>query len=199
MRIPQGHRDLVRYVRRKQLRRGLGYLLFLGIWLFTALFYNREHATYPPERRFVGGRMALWMGIGIFIGFFLFRVYRLITQRTVAGIIESEKTSHTYAASADPGAFQPMHYAERTHVVLRIRQDDKKKRRVRFEQKTGFYQYYPQGARVVRFAELPYPVRLDADDATGLVCAACGEWHKSEHTRCEKCGHTLLHPEELQP
>lgn len=199
MRIPQGHRDLVRYVRRKQWRRSLGYLLFLGLWLYTALSYNREHATYPPERRFVGERMALWMGVGIVLGFFLFRIYRFLTQRSVVGTIATEKTSHTYAASSDPGAFPPMHYAERIHMVLRIKGARGKVRKVRFEQKTGFYQYYPQGARVVRFAELPYPLRLDADETTGLVCVACGEWHRQEHTHCEKCGHTLLRPEELQP
>lgn len=199
MRIPQEHRDLIRYVRRKQWRRALGCLLFLGLWLYTALAYNREHATYSPEKRFVGGRMALWMGVGAVLGFFLFRIYRFVTQRTVAGTIFAEKTSHTYASSADPGAFRPVQYAERIHVVLRIKGTRGKTRRVRFEQKNGFYRYYAHGARVVRFAELPYPVRLDADETTGLVCAACGEWHTAEHTHCEKCGHTLLRPEELQP
>lgn len=198
MRIPQGHRDLERYVQRKQWRRALGYLLFLGLWLYTALAYNREHATYPPERRFVGGRMVLWVGVGILLGFFLFRVYRFWTRRTVSGTIASEKTSHTYAASSDPGAFQPVNYAERIHVVLRIKDERGRMHRVRFEQKNGFYQYYPRGARVVRFAELPYPLRLDADETVGLVCAACGEWHTSEHSVCEKCGHTLLRPENLE-
>ena len=198
MRIPKGHNDLVRYARRKQWRRGLGYLIFLGLWLYTALSYNQNHMTYPPVRRCVGGRMVLWMGVGILLGFLLFRIYRFYTQRTIAGTIESDRTAHTYTSSSDPGAFQPVNYAERVHVVLRIKGDDGKTRRVRFEQKTGFYQYYRQGQRVVRLAELPYPVHLDGDKADGSVCAACGEFHQSEQPTCEKCGRTLIHPREFQ-
>ena len=209
--IPSNNRDLRRYVARNLVLRLMGYVVWIAAFWLGAQGYNDSHQTNPPEQRIVGWRMAVWMMAAAAIGFFLFRLWRLITQRGLEGRIEKSKLSHSYASSADPGAGNSINYDFRMHTYLVIRDKRGRRRRIRFEQKSGFYLYYYPGSYVRRFAGLPYPVRDprqipmiegkgdNHDDlSNGYLCVACGNLDNRDlKVPCGRCGYSLIDPAEV--
>ena len=213
-RIPHDNRDLIRFVRWQRIRRIGGYLLWLTIFLLSAWFYNDAHQTYPPERRMVGWRLAVLMFAAAVTGFFIFRMWKFFSHRTVEGRIEQSALSHTYTTTDDPGQMKTINYDFREHTYLIVRTDKGKKRRIRFEQKTGFYLYYYPGSYICRFSELPYPIcdparrcrpdveqtraaqRHHDDLSEGRICVACGFLNRG-HEICDRCGLSLIDPKDV--
>ena len=214
--LPQRNRDLARYVRRKRAVR-LGLLALWTLLLVVgAILYNRSHekSVLPP---IVGWRMAAWIAAALVSGALLFRVPQLFFDRSFTGVILRSGLSHSYSASADPGATRASQDF-RLNTVLRVRTDEGKIRRIRFEQKPGSYFYYHEGNRVCHISGLPYPVAdpatmqapprvssLRDEDSTGsdpidprasYVCAACGQFGRAP-TVCARCGLSLIDPRDL--
>lgn len=197
LRIPRSHRDLSRYVfRRDATRLGL-YLLWTVAWLAGALYYNQGRLHLPEERLLLGWKLWLWMGIALVSGFLLLRIWRFFTDRTCHGIITQAALSRSYDNSPDPGVARRTDFDFRLNTSLRLVTPGGRRIRLRFEQKNGFYQYYHEGEEVLRLHGLPYPINLDPEAPHGFVCAACGQIHAEYQERCEVCAHTLLHPREL--
>ena len=215
-RIPEENRDLRSYVLRRRLLQLTGFTLWLAAFGFGAWFYNDSHQTYPPQRRIVGWRLLLWMLVAAAVGFFLFRLWKFFTQRGVEGAVAESGLSHSYTPSADPGAGNPVNYDFRLNTYLVIRDEKGKRRRLRFEQKPGFYLYYYEGTHVCKLSGLPYPIRdperccrparrysegaRDPHDdlSGGYLCAACGNlnnWDLS--VPCGRCGLSLVDPAKL--
>lgn len=205
--IPKQNKDLRRYVLRRKWMRVLWFLLWVTVLIVGALSYNNAHQTYPPERRILGWKLALWIAAAVVSGFFLFRLYRFFTDRTFCGYIERSALSHSYSSSADPG--EAASYDFRLNTSLILRTDVGKRKRIRFEQKPGFYLYYHEGTYVCHLEGLPYPVcdpsrrtlpegitEKDAD-AAGYLCAACGMINPELARPCASCGHSLIDPEKL--
>jgi hypothetical protein len=193
--IFKAHSDLRRYVLWRDVRRVIGFLLWVGIWLGGALSYNANHKTYPDYRRMVGWRLWLWLALAAATGFFLFRLWKFFTDRTFEGTIQQAGLSRSYSASSDPG--DGMEYDFRLNTYLKIRTDSGKLRRIRFEQKRGFYQYYGEGNRVLHLHGLPYPLNLDREQTHGCVCSACGMWVERYQPQCDACHHSLIDPNEI--
>ncbi len=214
-RIPRKNRDLRRYVARRRILAIGGYVGLIGIFLASALAYNAAHTTYQPYRLMLGWKLAIWMGASVVLGFFIFRIGKLLTDRSFEGEILSSDLFHTYTSSRDPGVGKPVSYDFRLHKTLVIRTDDGKKRKLRFEQKTGSYLYYYPGTHICHFAGLPYPVSdpdrrtaperkrrlptdLPQDDLSeGAVCVACGMLNPVEQNRCGCCGMSLIDPADI--
>lgn len=212
--IPKRNRDLRRYVIRHRCLRLAGYLLWLFAFLFGALAYNNAHQTYPPNRLILGWKLLVWMLIALLLGFFLFRIWKLFTDRSFEGIIERSSLSHTYTPSEDPGTVRPMSYDFRLNTRLLVRTAEGKKRYIRFEQKPGFYIYYYEGSRICHFSGLPYPIcnpenhpkpprRAEGaenpfDDLSGgYLCAACGRMNSDSAGVCAGCMHSLIDPKDI--
>lgn len=209
--IPTCNRDLRRYVARNLLLRLGGYAVWIAVFWLGAKGYNDSHQTYPPEQRLEGWRMGLWMLAAAVIGFFLFRLWRFISQRGMEGQIESVRLSRSYTSSTDPGVGNPINYDFRVNTYLVIRNKRGKRRRIRFEQKQGFYLYYYPGGYVRRFAGLPYPIRdprriptvegkgSNHDDLSkGYLCVACGNLNNHSLAEpCGRCGYSLIDPEKV--
>ena len=195
--IPRQYRDLRRHVLYTDLKK----LIFFGLWMIGmlagALYYNYNHQTYPPERRIVGWKMVIWIAVCALIGFFLFRLWTFFTDRSYAGTIQYSGLVHTYTPPDDPYAIKSMSYDYRIKTNLVVALDNKKKRRVRFEQKIGSYWYYNEGEKIIRFHGCPYPLNLDPDAPHGYVCVACGRMHKSYQPECEACFLALIDPKEV--
>ena len=159
-------------------------------------------------------RLVLWMLVGAVTGFVVFQIWRFMFHRTVEGHILEAAISHSYTPSADPGAVKSLNYDFRDNTYLVIRTDKGKKRRIRFEQKPGFYLYYYPGSYLCRFAELPYPIcdpnrqckpegeeipsaRKHHDDLSkGRMCAVCGFLNRGQEL-CDCCGLSLIDPNEV--
>ncbi len=216
-RIPRANRDLVRLVRWRRLRRIGGYALWLAMFLLSAWFYNDAHQTYPPEKRMVGWRLALLMLVAAVTGFFIFQLWKFFSARGVEGRIVESALSHSYTTTEDPGQMKALNYDFREHTYLIVRTDKGRKRRIRFEQKTGFYLYYYPGSYICRFSELPYPIcdparrcrpegeetsvarvaRRHHDDLSdGRMCAACGFLNRGDRV-CDRCGLSLIDPKDV--
>lgn len=198
MKLPARNRDLRRYVLKNDLTRAALYLAWLTVWFLGAHTYNQRHQTYPPERRLEGWRMLVWMLIGAAIGFFLFRIWRFFKRLPVRGTIIRAGLSHTYTHSEDPGAATALEYDFRLRTSLVLRKPNGKKRRMKFEQKIGSYQYYHEGAEILRLRGLPYPVNLDTAAPHGYVCVACGRIHPTWQEKCEVCELSLVDPRDLK-
>ena len=152
-RIPERNRDLRRYVLRHRLLRIAGYLLWLAAFWGGAMVYNQSHQTYTPDRLITGWKLGVWMLAAVLIGFFLFRIGQMLFDRPFTGVIVRSSLSHTYTPSDDPGTLRSMTYDFRLNTRLIVRTDAGKKRRLRFEQKPGFYKPpppWPTGATVSR-------------------------------------------------
>ncbi len=198
VKLPPQNADLRRYVLKKELRRVLLYLLWLAVFYGAAVSYNLNHQTYPPEKRMEGWRMLVWMLIAAGIGFFLFRIHQFITRRALVGKIMTSKLSHTYTATEEPlHGRRDGGYDFRLHTALILKKPNGKKQHMRFEQKTGSYQYYCEGADLIRFRSLPYPLNLDPNASHGYVCVACGRMHKSYQAHCDQCGLSLIDPKDI--
>lgn len=193
--IPKENRDLRIYVLRKDLFRAVGFALWMVLWYSGAAAYNHNHQTYPPERQMVGWRLYLWLAIAAITGFLLFRLWKFFTDRTFRGIIKSNSNSRSYSPSQDP---KNSAYDFRLNTKLKIEQSDGTTRRIRFEQKNGFYTYYYEGSEIMHLHGLPYPVNLDPSSQNGYVCSACGTWYKEKKDRCDVCNHTIIDPKKLK-
>lgn len=193
-RIPKENRDLARYVLKKDLLRILGFLLWMIALGGGAEAYNNNHQTYPPERLMLGWKLHLWLTVAALSGFLIFRLWKFITDRGFCGTVVSNENSRTYSPSEDPGSSE---YDFRLNTRLKIRMPNGRTRRIRFEQKNGFYQYYHEGNRIRKIHGLPYPVNLDPTASCGYVCSACGTWTRERPERCEKCNHTVIDPKKL--
>lgn len=194
-RIPKTNRDLTWYILRRDLLRILGFLLWVGALYLGVRSYNTKHHYYPAYRLILGWRLALFLAIAVVSGILIFRMWRLFTDRTFAGVIETSSLSHSYNASSDPG--KGGDYDFRLNTVLTVRTVDGKMRRIRFEQKKGFYQYYHEGNRILHLHGLPYPVNLDTKAKNGCVCSACGTHFEKPTSHCDTCRHSLIDPHEL--
>ena len=197
-RIPKENRDLLWYVLRRDAFRLFGFAVWVGALLLGAISYNNNHKTYPPERLMIGWKLWLWIALAVLTGFFLFRVWKFFTDRPFRGVIESNGNSRSYSASQDPGATSGASYEFRLNTSLRVRSQDGKLHRIRFEQKNGFYSYYHEGNEIAHFHGLPYPLNLDSKHENGWVCVACGTWYKAKIDRCDHCHHTLIDPDKLK-
>ena len=151
----------------------------------------------------------------ILLGIVIFRLWKLFTERPLAGRIVSSGLSRGYTSSVDPGMGNSVDYEFRLHTYLTI-ETPRGKRRLRFEQKEGFYLYYYPGTYVCRLGGLPYPIRdpkrscapegrkrrggeaCHDDLSEGYLCAACGYLNnRSPSVPCGRCGHSLIDPETL--
>ena len=198
IRIPLQYRDLRRYVRKRLARRVLGFCAWIAIWIGGALAYNQNHQTYPPERLMLGWRLWLWIAVAVISGVAVFGVHRLLLDRPFRGTVIQCGSSHTYSASSDPGTTSRVDYDFRLNKTLKVRLPNGKLRRLRFEQKNGFYQYYREGSELVRLYGLPYPINTDPEGKNGYVCAACGAWAKELPACCPACEHSVIDPRDLQ-
>ena len=172
------------------------YLLWLLAWLFGALGYNAGHQKDPLHRGITDWKLALWMLAAALIGFFLFRVYKTLLHPTVSGVILRTGLSHSYTHGEGSGS-ETVVYDFRHRTVLHLRTDKQKKRRVRFEQKTGSYLYYQAGEQILRFHGFAYPLNLNPTAPHGYVCISCGRIHSQYTEHCEGCALPLIDPKEL--
>ena len=124
-------------------------------------------------------------------------------------MILSSGLSRSYSSSSDPDAGGGMDF--RTNTALRIRTANGKLKRIRFEQKDGFYQYYREGTFVRHYAGLPYPLadhtqslsddgqhRFASDSREerppgNYLCVACGRLN-DEPGFCDICHHSVIDP-----
>ena len=194
IRIPKENQDLRRYVRGKDWRRLCLYLIWIALWYGGAAVYNNNHQTYPPERLMLGWKLLLWMLASVILGFFLFRIYTFFTDRSYRGAILSSGLSQSYEGSKDPGLLKAADYDFRLNTDLRIDTHEGKHKRLRFEQKNGFYFYYYEGTEIVKLHGLPYPIAIDhrSPHSKHRMCAACGQVNSPEDSRCQTCFHTLI-------
>ena len=215
VKIPKKNADLIRYVRVRGFLQTLGFALWVAALVSGALAYNAAHQTYPPEDRILGWKLAVWIAAAVVSGFFLFRIRKLIFSRTVVGEVIASGLSHGYTHSADPGASSAVSYDFRLHTHLTVKTERGKRKKLKFEQKPGFYLYYYEGNRVCKLAGLPYPICDPAhaarpergkaagaedphdDPSGGYLCVACGRINKELNAPCEGCSHSLIDPREL--
>ncbi len=184
--LPEGLR---RKRLKNDLKRIIGYAVWILLWYLAAYSYNDNHKTYPDYRRIIGWKLALWMVGSVIIGFFLFRIYRFLTMRMLTGTVKHYRIAHSYTASGLGGEDSSEDSEFRTDTKLILLTDGGKKRRLRFEQKPGFYLYYAEGTRILRFRGFPYPLALDKSET---VCLLCGTLAKKGQTVCERCDSELV-------
>lgn len=203
-RIPERNRDLRTLVRRRALTRIALYLIWLAALTVGVLRYQAWHTLHPMKP----WQTALWLCGGAVVGCFLFRVQSLFIDRTTVGRITRSGTSHGIKGDDF-----------RINTAIRITDEQSgKHRRLRFEQKNGFYALYQTGTRVCKFPLLSYPLpdpetlspigengeQADgktnrATDQGGTLCVVCGLVSRADPTadRCPACRHTLLNPEDV--
>lgn len=198
MKIPERNADLARYVRFKDIRRAVGFLLWILFWYFGAKLYNERHETYSAARKILGWKFVCLIAGAAVIGLFLSRLFWSLIDRPLRGTVVSNDLSRTYETSKDPGIAGHFFRDYRLNTALTLKLSETRVRRLHFELKYGSYEYYRPGVPVVKLHGLPYPVRTDGKTDAGVICAACGRIYKQNEERCERCGHTLIHPEDAK-
>jgi hypothetical protein len=151
----------------------------------------------------VGWKLLLWMSASLLLGFVIFRIWTLFTDRSYRAVITRSGLSQSYEASRDPGLHNATDYDFRLNTALLVKREGKdKSRRIHFEQKMGFYFYYYEGTEIVKLHGLPYPIAVGNQhpDTKKRICAACGQIAPDNDTEshCHACGHSLIDPADLQ-
>lgn len=195
--IPMQYKDLRRHIFFTDLRKCLLFTGWMIIFIASAIFYNYNHQTYPPERKILGWKLFALILFAAVTGFFLFRMWTFFTDRTYTGTIHFSGLTHDYTTPDTPYGFKPASYAERIQTKLVVLTDKQKKRRLRFEQKIGSYWYYADGQRIIHFHGCPYPLNLDPEVPHGYICVACGRMHENYVPECEYCYLSLIDPKEI--
>ena len=211
-RLPERNWDLERYVRRRLTMRILLCAAWSLVLISGAVFYNRMHQTYTPDRLILGWKLAVWILFSLFSGALIFRLPGMLFDRSFEGVILSSGIAHSYSSSPDPGAGSAVDYSFRLNTALRVQTADGKIKRIRFEQKSGFYQYYREGTFVRHYAGLPYPLAKIAGDEPkqprsgrdshedrplgNYLCVACGRLHPTPGF-CDVCHHTIIDPKDV--
>ena len=192
-RIPKKNQDLRRLVWRTAVLKLLGWCAWVTILCLGAHSYNQNHQTYTPDRLMLGWKMVLWVAFAALSGFCIFRMWRFFTNCAFVGQIERYAQVRSYGPANDTDSGNDF----RINTSLRVHTDNGRRRRIRFEQKNGFYAYYHEGNRIARLRGLSYPINLDPDGKDGYVCAACGahcsEWQDS----CPACYRSMIDPHDL--
>ncbi len=209
--IPKRNRDLLLYVRKRKLIRSLLAVIWIGFLISGVWIYNYSHRAYTVHTPITGWKFALWVVIAVVSGILIFRLPKVFFDRSFEGIIERSGLSHSYSPSADPGSSE---YNFRLNTSLLIRTPNGKRRRIKFEEKSGFFIYYHEGNRIFHFAGLPYPLadirQTDAlspkssraadtreDRFPGnYLCVACGRLRQTPDT-CDVCGHSIIDPKDI--
>lgn len=202
--IPQRNRDLRLLVLRRRLTRGGLYLLWLAALVIGAVRFNAAHERHP----LAPWELLLWLGGGAVIGFCLLRMWVFFTDRPFIGRVTRSGLSHGIRGDEF-----------RLNTAIRLTDEQSgKRRRLRFEQKNGFYLLYHEGVRVCKLPFLAYPLPdpstlPPADPAPnpagaadtagtgstagicgGAFCVVCGHINPPGAQRCDCCRHTLLDP-----
>lgn len=196
--IPKQYKDLRRHIFYKDLKKIILFVLWVAFLLSGALSYNHNHQTYTDDRKILGWKLVVWIAIAAVTGFFLFRMWTFLSDRTCSGKIHYSSLSYSYSPSADPYAIKSLTYDTRTDKKIQIIRPNGKKRILRFEQKIGSYWYYNEGERIVRFHGCPYPLNLDPEAKHGYVCVACGRMYQSYIDECQSCYLSIIDPAELE-
>ena len=192
-RIPKNNQDLRVLVWRTAILRLLGWGAWTAALCLGAHSYNQNHQTYTPDRLMIGWKMVAWVVLAVLSGFCIFRVWRFFTNRAFEGTIERYSHSRSYGPANDTDSNNDF----RINTSLRVRIEGGKLRRIKFEQKNGFYNYYHEGNRIARLRGLPYPINLDPDGKDGYVCAACGTHINQWQNTCPVCNRSMIDPRDL--
>ncbi len=216
--LPSRNTDLLRRVRRTRARRLLLFAGWVAVLVLAAVFFNNSHrGSVLPQ--ITGWRMWVWVAFALLSGALLFRVFSIFTDRPFEGEIIRSSLAHTYSAS-DGEKSEDETANFRVQTALRVRCTDGKIRKLRFEQKPGFFLYYHEGNHICKFAGLRYPLADPAsmpplthplktadEDTTGktvvdpsrsYLCVCCGHFYPTP-TVCEDCKLTLIDPKEVFP
>ncbi len=195
--IPERNRDLRRLVLRRRLTKAGLYLLWLTALYIGAQSFNAGHEHHPMR----GWQLALWFGIGAVIGFLLLRMWVFLTDRPFVGTVSRSGLSHDVKGDDF-----------RLNTAIRLIDDRTgKRRRMRFEQKEGFYLLYHEGVRVCKLPFLPYPLpdpatvpvpETNGDNKTdartgGAFCVVCGRINRPGAETCDSCGFSIIQPEQV--
>lgn len=195
--IPARNRDLRQLVLRRRLVRIGLYLLWLALLAVGVLRFNAGHERHPMAP----WQLALWLGGGAVLGFLLLRTWVLFTDRSFIATVTRSGLSH--GVKGDDF---------RLNTAIRLVDSATgKRRRLRFEQKEGFYLLYHEGVRVCKFSALPYPLpdprtvptpespphNTTDNRSDGAFCVVCGRVNPRGSSHCEVCRHSLIRPEDL--
>ena len=195
--IPVRNRDLRQLVLRRRLTRIGLYLLWLALLAVGVLRFNAGHERHPMP----AWQLAFWLGGGAVLGFLLLRMWVLFTDRSFIATVTRSGLSHGVRGDD---------FRLNTAIRL-IDSATGKRRRLRFEQKEGFYLLYHEGVRICKLSALPYPLPdprtvpapgTSASNATdnhsdGAFCVVCGHVNPRGDSQCEVCRHSLIRPEDL--
>ena len=195
-RIPKQNRDLQVLTIHQFSLRMLGWAAWVVLLYQGACIYNQNPRILPENKLTPIWKMSLFLGIVILCGFFIFRIWKFFIPFSFVGTVEryshvrSSAPSHDTKHRSNDDDF-------RLDTVLRIRTEKGRRRRLRFEQRNGFYQYYHEGNRIAYLRGLPYPINLDPDGKYGYVCAACGAHSNNWQENCPSCGRSMIDPKNL--
>ncbi len=213
--IPPINRDLILHLRRRRTIRLLLLIGWITVFMVSLVMYNQSHETSVLPK-ITGWRLLVWIFAVVIGGVLLLRIPQLFFCKTFEGVILRSTLSRTYSSSDDYN--QSSSNGVRTNTSLRIRTNNGKIKRIRFEEKNGFYLYYHEGNYLCRLSGFTFPVvdpcrsatvetagqPADEDTTSATVrdpmnsflCVVCGHLN-AEHSVCDQCGHSLIDPKVL--
>lgn len=176
------------FVRARHLRRILSLVLtvlWYVFWIDSSLaYFARPYATFNPKNVM----MYISAAVLLLLPFALFKPQRLFTDRTFCGRV-TRTCSHNRVGNTT--------LSKSTRLTLTVRRfDNGKLKTLRLTLRPGLREYYPEGCAVCKLSGVPYPVRLDADQAARprdtVLCHHCGWFNPRRYERCFECSRKLF-------
>ena len=169
--IPTRNQDLRRYAAWKNWKYLLSYVAYLLFFALAFWFYlNRRHEDARPLAWWA---IPLFAIIVIISGWLICCMYRFVGDFSLSGRIQSIAFTRSYDRGLTRSA--GLSIDEHTYIKITVMTKNGKKRRVRvmlFDD--GYDGYYYEGATLVKYRGLNYPLCLESEKNGAHLCSVCG-------------------------
>lgn len=207
--IPEKNRDLLRYVRNRRIKSLVGYAIYIAVFVAAYIFYINDE-------RYMGisPLMTLIFALIVLIsGFFIFRIGKLLCDRSFTGQIRTISFSRDYGRGMNRRASLSIDY--HTYIIITTKNSKGRKKRILIPLfDDGYDGYYSEGDTVVYFGGSNYPLSLESERKGEHICAVCGVRRNDKEDKlpdidryfdaelglyfCRCCGKSLINVEDLK-
>lgn len=209
--IPASNDDLQKYARWKNLKYLLGYLGYCAFFTFAFYFFvSRRHEDVEPLKWWV---YPLFVIAVLVSGWIVCCMGRFVNDRSRSGIVKSMSISRNYDRGLSRKA--GFRLEDHTYVKIVLTDGNGKKKRIKVQLfEDGYDGYFKEGATVVKFRGLNYPLCLESEADGAHLCSVCGVRTyyvegkmpdgslipeiRDGHIVCRACGHTMINIDELE-
>lgn len=184
--------DLYNYSRFQSAKRITASVIWYGFWFFTYYIY-----FFSSQKRLIVEKPVSLVLVSISIvviimPFNIFKVHKIITDRSYDGIIKDVKQEYKIKVLVPGGSY--LSNLKEQECLSIITEDDLGKLHdyIYWEKDDINNQaYFKKGAKVTHYKEFKYLHNIDREEGEQL-CVVCGQFVINDRDTCARCKHSFI-------